>query len=200
MDAFASLPKIKTNLQVLEDVLHITNKDLNLISNRVVSNKLAEEQANALIDEVTGIINTSTKIVVTLQARLLEAAALHRATNSVSGASSPMTERSLSGAGFFPHTFQTEIAKQIGHLKVESEKVKSPAAKNINYFGYRKIQIPQFTGNIHKFTKWRNQVEDFITETATRLTERQAVHLLDRLTPKEIDVSRCQTLKDTWTS
>ena len=35
-------------------------------------------------------------------------------------------------------------------------------------------------------------------ETATRLTERQAVYLLDRLTPKEIDVSRCQTLKDVW--
>ena len=90
------------------------------------------------------------------------------------------------------------MAKEIAHLKVESEKVKSPAAKNINYFGYTKIQIPQFAGNVHEFIKWQNQVEDYITETATISTERQAVHLLDRLTPKEIDVLRCQTLKDAW--
>ena len=31
MDAFASLPKIEANLQILVDVLLITNKDLDLI-------------------------------------------------------------------------------------------------------------------------------------------------------------------------
>ena len=39
-------------------------------------------------------------------------------------------------------------------------------------------------------------MEDYIAETAAKLTERQAVHILDRLTPKEIDVLRCQTIKD----
>ena len=30
------------------------------------------------------------------------------------------------------------------------------------------------------------------------MTERHAVHILDRLTPKETDVSRCQTIKEAW--
>ena len=41
-------------------------------------------------------------------------------------------------------------------------------------------------------------MEDYLNETASRSTERQAVNHLDRLTPKEIDVSRCTTLKDAW--
>ena len=86
--------------------------------------------------------------MVTLWVKLLEVVATLKAANPASGASSPLTEGSLPGSGFFPHTFQTELAKQIAHLKVESEKAKSPAIKNINDFGYSKIQIQQFTGNV----------------------------------------------------
>ena len=89
----------------MEDVLAITNKDLDLISNQVVSNELNEEQANALIDEVTNLIDTSTDTVVTLRARLLEAAAVIKAANSVSNASTSTTERSFTSASAFPHMF-----------------------------------------------------------------------------------------------
>ena len=41
-------------------------------------------------------------------------------------------------------------------------------------------------------------MEDYLNETASRSTERQAVNHLDRLTPNQIDVSRCTTLKDAW--
>ena len=41
-------------------------------------------------------------------------------------------------------------------------------------------------------------MEDYLNETASRNTERQAVNHLERLTPNQIDVSRCTTLKDAW--
>ena len=75
-EAFTSLPKIKANLQVLEDVLHITNNNLNLISNQVLSDELNEEQASALINEVTNLNDTSTHTVIKLRAKLLEVAAV----------------------------------------------------------------------------------------------------------------------------
>merc|ERR1711895_177196 len=69
---------------------------------------------------------------------------------------------------------------------------------NLNDFGFTKIPIPSFQGNVKDFTKWRSQVEDYLNETASKLTEKQAVQLLDRLTPKDIDVLRCPTLKEEW--
>ena len=41
-------------------------------------------------------------------------------------------------------------------------------------------------------------MEDYLNQTALRSTERQAVNHLNRLTPNQIDVSRCTTLKDAW--
>ena len=66
----------------------------------------------------------------------------------------------------------------------------------MNNFGFSKIQVPEFSGNVWEFTKWRIQVEDYLNKTASRSTERQAINHLDRYTPKDIDVSRCATLKD----
>ena len=52
-DAFLSLPKIEANLQLLEDVLGITNKELNAICNQVVNGELKEDDVAALVNEVT---------------------------------------------------------------------------------------------------------------------------------------------------
>ena len=41
-------------------------------------------------------------------------------------------------------------------------------------------------------------MEDYLKQTAKQSTQRQAVNLLDQLTPPQIDVSRCATLKDAW--
>ena len=38
-------------------------------------------------------------------------------------------------------------------------------------------------------------MEDYLEQTAKQSTQRQAVNLLDRLTPSEIDVLQCATLK-----
>ena len=39
-------------------------------------------------------------------------------------------------------------------------------------------------------------MEDYLEQTAKQSTQRQAVNHLDQLTPAQIDVSRCATLKD----
>ena len=41
-------------------------------------------------------------------------------------------------------------------------------------------------------------MEDYLKQTAKQSTQRQAVNLLNQLTPSEIDVSRCATLKAAW--
>ena len=41
-------------------------------------------------------------------------------------------------------------------------------------------------------------MEDYLEQTAKQSTQRQAVNLLNRMTPPQIDVSRCATLKDAW--
>ena len=43
VNTFASISKIEANLQILEDVLLITNKDLDLISNQIVDNELTKQ-------------------------------------------------------------------------------------------------------------------------------------------------------------
>ena len=70
-DAFTSLSKIGTNLQILEDVLLLVRKDLNNISNQIVNNELTDTQAKELVDEVSGIIDTNTSETATPLARLL---------------------------------------------------------------------------------------------------------------------------------
>ena len=41
-------------------------------------------------------------------------------------------------------------------------------------------------------------MEDYLKQTAKQSTQRQAVNLLNRLSPPEIDVLRCATLKAAW--
>ena len=92
---------------------------------------------------------------------------------------------------------QAQIAKEIATLKVGIENKSS--SKNVADFGFSKIAVPEFKGDVKEYNKWRGQVEDYLTETAKKSTEKQAVQLLDRLTPKEIYVSRCTTLAEAWT-
>ena len=92
--------------------------------------------------------------------------------------------------------FGSEIAKHLAKLTVASDKDKSSPPKNINDFGYGKIQVPEFSGNVWEFTKWRIQVEDYLEQTAKQTTQRQAVNHLDLLISDQIDVSRCATSKD----
>ena len=97
-----------------------------------MNNELTNAQATELVDEVSGIIVTSTNEAATLRARLLQVAAALKAANPAFTASYPKSEGSVAGSGFFPHAFQTELAKRMTELKVQYERAKSSATKNIN--------------------------------------------------------------------
>ena len=84
-----------------------------------------------LANEVTGLIDTSCEIVACLKVKLLEAAAIIKAANLGSCASTP-TEMSSPGA--LNETFQAQIAKEIANLKIGIE-TKS-TSKSINDFGF----------------------------------------------------------------
>ena len=138
-------------------------------------------------------MDSSRKTTNGLRARLLEAAAEIKEANPSSGTSTPTQSSSYNP---FSWHFQETLAKEIANLKAGAKA--GPVSKNLNDFGFTKIPIPNFQGNVKNFTKWRSQVEDYLTETANKSTKRQAVQVLDRLTPKDIDVSRCPTLKEAW--
>ena len=111
---------------------------LDLISNQVLSDELNEEQASALINEVTNLIDTITHTVVKLRANLLEVAAVLRmANNSVSDASTSTMEGLFAAATTIPYTSLAQLTKEIASSKVGAEKTKKiSAAKNISDFGY----------------------------------------------------------------
>ena len=157
---------------------------------------MTETQAKELTDKINTLVHKGNIDAAVLKVNLIQAEATLKVT--ASNVLSPVSDGSMASSGIF--AFQAEIAKHLAELKVASEKDKSSAPKNMNNFGFSKIQVPEFSGNIREFTKWRIQVEDYLNKTASRSTERQAVNHLDRLTPKEIDVSRCMTLKDAWKS
>ena len=171
----------------------ITTKDLDEICKQIIKEDLNEGDIETLMAEVTELIDSSWETANGLRARLLEAAAEIREANPSSGTSTP-TQSSSSDP--FSWHFQETLAKEIANLKAGAEA--RPVSKNLNDFGFAKIPIPNFQGNVKDFTKWRSQVEDYLNETASKSTEKQAVQLLDRLTPKDIDVSRCLTLKEAW--
>ena len=80
-DAFTSHSKIGANLQILEDVLLLVRKDLDNISNQIVNNELTDAQAKELVNQVTGIVDTSTSEAAILRAMFLQAEAALKEAN-----------------------------------------------------------------------------------------------------------------------
>ena len=74
-DTLCSLPKIKTNLWLLDDVISNTTKELNSICKQIVEEELTEGDVNTLLEEATQMVDSSHEITSGLRARLLEAAA-----------------------------------------------------------------------------------------------------------------------------
>ena len=74
-DTLSSLPKIKANLQLLEDVIMTTTKELDIICKQIVEEELTEGDVNTLLEEATQMVDSSREIASGLRARLLEAAA-----------------------------------------------------------------------------------------------------------------------------
>ena len=92
----SSLPKVKANLQLLEDVIAITTKDLDEICKQIIKEDLNEGDVETLMTEVTELIDSSWETANGLRARLLEAAAEIREANPSSGTSTPTQSSSAS--------------------------------------------------------------------------------------------------------
>ena len=75
---------------------------------------------------------------------LLQAEAALRATASAT--LSPLSDGSIGGSSIF--AFQSEIAKHLAEIKAGQDKDKSSPPKNVNDFGFSKIQVPEFSGNV----------------------------------------------------
>ena len=114
---------------------------------------MTDAQAKELTDKITGLVDTNNTEAALLRANLLQAEAALKEATPASTVSSPTSDGSMAGSGFFPHVFQAELAKQLAELGVKSERNKSSAPKNMNDFGFSKIQIPNFSGDVREFTK-----------------------------------------------
>ena len=171
-----SLPKVRANLQLLEDVIAITGKDLDEICQQIIKEDLNQGNVNVLMSEVAELVDSSLLVANGLKVKFLELDAELREISSTSGASTPSTQSSSASDPHILH-FQDLLAKELAKLQTRDKT--RPASKNLNDFGYAKIQIPSFQGNMKDFTKWRHQVEDYLNETASKSTEKQAVHLLN---------------------
>ena len=74
-DMLSSLPKIKANLRLLEDVVSNTTKELDSVCKQIVKEELTERDVNILLEEATQMVDSSREITSGLRAKLLEAAA-----------------------------------------------------------------------------------------------------------------------------
>jgi hypothetical protein len=63
-------------------------------------------------------------------------------------------------------------------------------------YSFAKIQVPQFDDDIRHYSKWRSEVKSHFSDMARTTIQKQAVHLLDRLTPSKCDVSKSTSLKE----
>ena len=129
---------------LLEDVCNIIDKDVDIISNQIITADLTEPQAKELSERITVLVDTANTDVATLKVGLIQAKGTLRAT--ASAPLSPTSDGSTDGSGIF--SFGSEIAKHLATLTAAAEKDKSSPPKNANNFGYNKIQVPEFSGNV----------------------------------------------------
>ena len=183
-DVLTSLSIIKTKLKQLEDLDAFSQSELHAILAMVASEELKDAEVTAFEADLTGFIDTSADQISTLKERFSEAAAKLQgdATVTETPSNTSLTE---------------QIAKEMAAIRADTADSRSSSRAGSN-FCFTKVQVPEFKGDVKEFTKWRSQVEDYLTDVANRSTQKQAVHQLDRLTPPHIDVSRCENLTEAW--
>ena len=74
-DTLSSLPKIRANLRLLDDVVSNTTKELDSIYKQIVKEELTEGDVKTLLEEATQMVDTTRETATGLRARLIEAAA-----------------------------------------------------------------------------------------------------------------------------
>ena len=69
-------------------------------------------------------------------------------------------------------------------------------SSSLAYKGYQKEAIPRFTGEVRKFPEWRREM---VEEVLVGLPDSRAVRILNKYTPKLIDLQNCTTLTEALT-
>ena len=72
-EANTILHRVVAHLRLLEDVLNIINKDVDIISNQIITVDLTETQAKELSDRITVLVDTANTDVATLKVGLIQA-------------------------------------------------------------------------------------------------------------------------------
>ena len=121
--------------------------------------------------------------VATLHSELIQAEGALRAA---SVPLSPPSDGSTDGSTIF--NFRSEWTRHLASLTAAFKRNRTPS-KNTNHYGYNKISLPEYSGNIREYSKWRSQVEDYLEQTAKQSFQKQAVNILDRITPSGIDIT-----------
>ena len=117
---------------------------MDIVLNQIITADLTDLQAKQLSERINVLVDTAITDVATLKVDLIQAKGTLRAT--ASAPSSPTSDGSTDGSSIF--NFGSEIAKHLATLTAAAEKDKSTPPKNANNFGYDKIQVPEFSGNI----------------------------------------------------
>ena len=99
----ASLPKIRANLQLLEDVVVIIGRDLDEIHQQILKEDLDQGNIDVLMAEVAKVVESNLVVANGLKRKFLEVDAELREISSNSATSTPSTQAS---AGSNPHTLQ----------------------------------------------------------------------------------------------
>ena len=138
------LHKVTANLRLLEDVFNLLNKDGDNISNQIITAELTDAQVKELIDQINTLVDKTNRETAVLKVNLIQAEAALRATASAT--LSPLSDGSIGSSSIF--AFQSEVAKYLAEIKAGQDKDKSSPPKNVSDFSFRKIQVPEFSGNI----------------------------------------------------
>ena len=115
-EANTILHRVVAHLCLMEDVLNIIIKDVDIILNQIITADLTETQAKELSDRITVLVDTANTDVATLKVGLLQAEGTLRATASTT--LSPTSEGSMDGSGIL--SFGSEIAKHLSKLTAAS--------------------------------------------------------------------------------
>ena len=182
-EVLASLPMIQAKLKQLDELDVYSQSELDAILSMVASEDLKDADVSSFQTDLSSLIDDSALQISTLKERFSEAAALLQEQVPVAEVTSSAT-------------LTEQIAREMATIRADLES--RSATRSSSDFCFAKVQVPDFKGDVKEFTKWRSQVEDYLKEVAKKSTQKAAVHMLDRLTPRHIDVSRCDNLTEAW--
>ena len=185
-DVRTSLVNVQAHLKQLGEAQCAASKQLEGVCDLLSKSNLNKTDKEALQTEIDQASESSSETITTLK---LKCDVL---TKQLSPETPVTTQAPLQNLSI--QEMVTSMTNLQSSLNSKSKK------SSLFHFGFNKVDLPKFDGNIREFTKWKSQVRDYLAQMATESTEQQAVHILDRLTPSKIDVSCALSLTEAWTT